>query len=140
LKTLEDLKIKNENILGVDINPDTVECCKKLGFNVIESDLFKRVPRGNFDVIIFNPPYLPRDEEEPEESRVITTGGEKGNELITRFLAEVKDYLEERGKIFLITSSLAEDVNFGKLDYDAKKIKTEKMFFEELGVWELWRK
>ena len=104
--------------------------------NCIHSDLFENIS-GKYDLIIFNPPYLPEDAREPKSSKLETTGGKKGNEIILRFLKDAKNYLKIGGKIFLITSSLAEDISFKKLGYESKEIGCEKLFFERLCIWEL---
>ena len=134
LETIRDLNVKN--IFSSDINPEAVEHCRKLGFDCIESNLFEKV-NGKFDLIIFNPPYLPEDSKEPEDSRLETTGGKKGNEIIIEFLKQSKDYLDKKGKIFLITSSLSEDMDFKKFGYDSRIIDRKNLFFEELNLWEL---
>jgi len=136
LETVFNLGIKKENIFSCDIDKKSVSHCNLLGFNCIHSDLFENIS-GKYDIIIFNPPYLPDDAREPKNSKTATTGGKKGNEIILRFLEQAKDYLKIEGKIFLITSSLAEDVNFEKLNYKAKEIGCEKLFFEKLCIWEL---
>ncbi|VVB82529.1 Release factor glutamine methyltransferase [uncultured archaeon] len=135
LETAEILGVKN--IFSSDIDKKSVSYCNLLGFNCIQSDLFEKIPKQKFDLIIFNPPYLPEDSREPKNSRLATTGGKKGNEIILRFLQQAKNYLEQGGKIFLITSSLAEDVNFEKLGYNAKEVGCEKLFFERLCIWEI---
>ncbi len=134
LETALKIGVKKENIFSVDINQNAVNHCLSLGFNCVNSDLFQNVSE-KFDVIIFNPPYLPEDAREPCDSQTATTGGKKGCEIINRFLKEVGNYLKEVGKIFLITSSLSENVNF--LDYSKEKVGCEKLFMEELCVWEL---
>ena len=136
LETVRKLGIKKENIFSVDINPDAIAHCKVLGFNCTQSDLFQNV-KGEYDIIIFNPPYLPENSDEPEESKISTTGGTKGNEIINRFLREAKNYLAERGRIYLITSSLSGDVEWGKWSNILRG--SEKLFFEELFIWELRR-
>ena len=136
LKTALESGVKKENIFGGDINPKAVEHCRGLGFNCVESDLFENLDE-RFDVIVFNPPYLPEDEKEPLNSRRETTGGKKGNEIIIRFLEQAKNYLAGNGKIFLITSSLAEEVDFSEFGFREKIISSKKLFFEELFVWEL---
>lgn len=135
LETAKNLGVKN--IFSSDIDKKSVSHCQLLGFNCIHSDLFDNIPKQKFDILIFNPPYLPEDEREPESSRRATTGGKKGNEIINRFLKEAKNYLSADGKIFLITSSLAKDVDFEKLGYNAKEIGCEKLFFERLCIWEI---
>lgn len=134
LQTAKRLGIKKEHIFGVDINQEAVKHCKELGFNCIYSNLFDNV-EGTFYLIIFNPPYLPRDEREPKDSQLATTGGERGGELINRFLKQAENYLEEEGRIFLLISSLTKGVNFR--NFNKKSLGKEKFFMEQLEVLEL---
>lgn len=134
LETARKLGVKN--IFSSDVDMKAVNHCNLLGFNCIHSDLFENI-KGKYDIIIFNPPYLPEDSRESKDSRLATTGGEKGNEIILKFLQKAKLHIENNGKIFLITSSLAKDINFEKLGYNAKEIGCEKLFFERLCIWEL---
>lgn len=135
LETVFSLGIKKENIFSCDVNTDAVKQCKKLGFNCIVSNLFSNI-KEKYDVIVFNPPYLPVDKNEPENSRINTTAGKKGNEIIIRFLKQAKSRLNLQGKIFLITSSLSEKINFKNFGYKSKKIADLKLFFEKLFLWE----
>jgi len=136
LQTVLDSGIKKENIFSSDIDKKSVSHCNLLGFHCIYSDLFANI-RNKYDLIIFNPPYLPEDAREPKSSRKDTTAGKKGNEIILRFLQQAKSHLNKNGKIFLITSSLSEDVDFVSMGYEAREIGCEKLFFERLCVWEL---
>lgn len=128
--------IKKSNVFGADINEDAVKHCRELGFNCAHSNLFSNI-KEKFDVIAFNPPYLPLDASEPKSSRRETTGGRKGNEIAIKFLKEAKNHLEVNGRIFMITSSLARPINFEDLGYKAEKIAEKNLFFEKLMVWEL---
>ena len=72
-------------VTGVDIKKKAVKTAeinaKANGVkNVIfkQSDLFEHVS-GHFDVIIFNPPYLP-EKKGPDEDSVHWAGGENGRE------------------------------------------------------------
>jgi release factor glutamine methyltransferase len=132
LMTSSNLGVKN--ILGVDINSESVQYCKDLGLNVIKSNLFEKV-REKFDIIFFNPPYLPEEKLEDKESKLITTGGKKGSEIINKFLLESKKHLAKDGKIFLLVSSLTNGINWRT--FKKKIIAKKKIFFEELIVWEL---
>lgn len=134
LTSIFEAGVNKKNIFGTDINKDAVKKCKSLGFNCIFSDLFSKVSE-KFDLIIFNPPYLPEDEKEPEDSKLITTGGEKGSEIINKFLEQSKKHLKKNGKIFLLVSSLTKGINF--LGYKKKILGKKKIFFEELRVYEL---
>jgi release factor glutamine methyltransferase len=134
LQIAKELDVKN--IFGVDINEEAVKFCKNLGFNCEKSNLFENI-NEKYDLIIFNPPYLPENKDEPENSKIATTGGEKGSEIINEFLKQSKKYLEKNGKIFLLTSSLTKEINWQS--YKKKLIARKKLFFEELMIWELNR-
>lgn len=145
LKALRSIGISNENIFGVDINLEAVNRCRELEFNCAESNLFEAFKMNvkqrkpwfsrRYNLIIFNPPYLPIDKSEPKESQLATTGGKKGSEIINEFLKQAKNYLKKNGRIFLLTSSLTKEINW--LDYKKKIVGKKKIFFEELFVWEL---
>ena len=93
----------------------------------------RRCPR--YDLIIFNPPYLPEDKRESRESKIATTGGKNGSEIINNFLIQAKSYLNKNGKIFLLTSSMTKKINWQ--DYNKIKIAEDNLFMEELFVWEI---
>jgi len=134
LETAKKIGVKKENILSCDIDKPSANHCKNLGFNCIESNLFKNI-KGKFDLIIFNPPYLSIDKREPKNSRRATTGGKKGSEIINKFLKDAKKHLNKDGKILLVTSSLTKDIDYQ--DFKKRQLGNEKLFFEELFVWEL---
>ena len=136
LETVFSLGIKKENIFSCDIDKVAVSHCNVLGFNCVHSDLFQNI-KGKYDLIIFNPPYLPRDKREPKDSQLATTGGKRGDEIILRFLEQAKNYLNKNGIIFLITSSLSPNIKFDKLGYKEKEVGCEVLFFEKLCIWEL---
>ena len=105
-------------VLAADINPKCVEHVKKLGIEAIQSKLFENI-KEKFDLIIFNPPYLPEEPREPKDSQLSTTGGKKGNEILVKFLEQAKPHLSEKGKILIVFSSLTPEVdnNLKKLNY-----------------------
>jgi len=134
LETASKLGIKKSHIFAVDINQEAVTHCKSLGFNCLYSSLFDNV-KGKFNLIIFNPPYLPKNSKEPKDSQLATTGGNQGSEIINKFLKQSQNYLEDDGVIFLLTSSLTKDIDWQ--NYHKKIIGKEKLFMEEIYVWEL---
>ena len=136
LLTAEKLGVKKENIFSSDIDEDSVKHCNSLGYNCTKSDLFESINK-KYNLIIFNPPYLPEDIEEPVDSKITTTGGKKGDEIILKFLEQAKGYLNENAKIFLLTSSLTPQIDFKKLKYKSKELGCESLFYEQLCVWEL---
>ena len=139
-QTLIDNKINPKRLTLTDINLSAIKHLK-VKFpksKVIKSDLFNKIPKSSkFDLIIFNPPYLPEDEnyKELKSSRVATTGGKRGSEIINKFLKQSKPHLNDDGHILLLTSSLTKGINW--MDYKKKKIASKKLFFEELYVWDV---
>lgn len=119
-------------VLAVDVNPEAVqEASEKLedheNVEVRESDLFENVD-GVFDLIAFNPPYLPDDEEDVDDDGM-WVGGETGEELTEEFLDEAGDYLSENGFVIFIVSSTSD------FEVDGYEIvDTEKLWFEDLYV------
>ncbi|MEK6844541.1 MAG: HemK2/MTQ2 family protein methyltransferase [Nanoarchaeota archaeon] len=132
-----------KSVLCVDIDYDAVNLLKKKGLDAIQSDLFKKV-KGKFDLIIFNPPYLPYAKEEDDNSSLHTSGGKTGDEIIVKFLNNVKKYLNENGKILLVVSSLtpiSRILNILKnKKLHRKIIAQERFFMEKLEVWEIMDK
>lgn len=127
------------NILTADINQDAVKFLKSKGFNAIKSNLFSNLYKKNkFDIIIFNPPYLPESRYDKEKD---TTAGKKGYEIIIKFLKQAKSHLEKDGKIFLLVSSLSKSSiikkQAKKFGYQIKLLNQTNLFFEKLLVYEL---
>ncbi|MDD4878028.1 MAG: methyltransferase [Candidatus Nanoarchaeia archaeon] len=129
---------KTKDVLAVDINPESVKHVKSLGIKAICSDLFANV-EGKFDLIIFNPPYLPFERKEDRETALQVAGGKKGHEIIKKFLKQAKKHLEKNGKILLLFSSLSGDIEgiMAKEEYKFRKIDEKPLFFEKLLVYEL---
>lgn len=140
IKTCKELGFKN--ILAVDINKDAVKELKKQKIPSINSDLFSELNNEKFDLIIFNPPYLPDDKLESIDSKLSTTAGKYGYELILKFLKQAKNHLNKKGVILLLFSSLSKPNIIKKqgrlLGYNFKLINKQKIFFEELFVYKIY--
>ena len=131
---------KAESILCADINEEALKELKAQGFSTIKSNLFSNI-KERFDLIAFNPPYLPEDKREDEESALTTTGGKSGGELIALFLKDVKKHLNKNGIVLLVISSLTPKEKISKVleknSLNYKVIFSQKFFFETLEVWKI---
>jgi release factor glutamine methyltransferase len=98
---------KVSDVLATEINPHAALYARNAGVNVVRTDLFAGI-RGTFDLILFNPPYLPTRPEERINDwlEYALDGGENGRVVIERFAAEVGEVLAPGGKILLVISSL----------------------------------
>ncbi len=126
-------KSKTHDVTAVDVNEEAVKYAKRKGINAFVSDLFEKV-EGKFDVITFNPPYLPREKDEMKEDAQMLSGGKKGNEVIKKFLSQARKHLEENGIILMVYSSLTPDVEniAEKYGFEVEVLEKQKHFFEEL--------
>ncbi len=134
------LKAGAKSVLASDINPESIKLLKSKGVPAVKSDLFSKI-KGKFDIITFNPPYLPQDKREDKESRRATTGGKEGDETIIKFLKQVKSHLNNNGFILIIMSNLTPKVKIinllKKLKYKNSIISQKSLFFEKLEVWKI---
>jgi len=104
-------------VVSVDINPFAISCAKenaKLNdlqskIYYVQGDLFTPLNASfKFDLVIFNAPYLPANEEEMESwiGRA-WAGGSTGRQIIDCFITEAPKYLKDKGKVLLMQSTLA---------------------------------
>lgn len=131
----------------VDRNPAALRATEKImakqfdksKINTLESNLFTGV-KGTFDVIVFNPPYVPSDEIKWME----VDGGKKGREVIDRFLDSFPPHLNQNGFVLLLESSLngrtITHTRMKKAGFAATIVAREKLAFEELVVYKIERK
>ncbi|MDI6888512.1 MAG: class I SAM-dependent methyltransferase [Methanocellales archaeon] len=125
------------SVIAIDISPCAVKCAKLNGIDVIRADLFDGI-KGRFDLIVFNPPYLPSGEKIGDWLDFAWDGGEDGQATINRFLRQVKDCLTENGRFLLLVSSLsgvdAIMERMTSLGFIVEELLSERYFFERLVV------
>ncbi|NJD75790.1 MAG: methyltransferase [Candidatus Methanoperedens sp.] len=126
-------------VIGIDINPHAARCAKKNGVEVIRGDLLNCI-KGKFDIILFNPPYLPTSEEEKNEGWINAAldGGHDGRRIIFRFLEQAGNNLSDNGLILMVVSSLTGigvvKSKMESLGYYVEDKKQERFMFEQLKV------
>jgi len=134
------VRAEAKSVLATDISPAVINHLRKNNIQCIKSDLFNNV-KSKFDLIAFNPPYLPEDKREDKESQKATTGGKKGDEIILKFLEQAKEHLKPNGKILLVISSLTPrnevESLIAKLKLKKRTLSEKKLFMEKLEVWEI---
>lgn len=134
---VEALLKKTKDVTGADVNPYPIEYCAKKfpKAKFVQSDLFSNI-KEKYDVITFNPPYLPENKREDLETALQVSGGTEGYELLLKFLNQARDHLTKKGFILTVFSTLTKpDVIFKKaeeLGYKHETLNTQKIFFETL--------
>ncbi len=136
-----------DRITVTDINFDACLLAEK-NFNdnnienieILFGNLFEPVKDRKFDVILFNTPYLPTEEDDVIDDTInyAFDGGLNGRKVIDLFLDEVKNHLNDGGKVQLIQSSLSgNDETLTKLDelgFIAEIKASEHFFFEDITL------
>jgi len=131
--------VRQCDVVATDINPHATFCARMKGVNVVRSNLCSGI-RGKFDLVIFNPPYLPtlKDERIDDWLEYALDGGETGREVIEQFAAVISDVLERSGRILLLVSSLTGITEvthlFEQHGYRTEIIQKETVEGEELCV------
>jgi len=95
------------DVVATDINPHAVATAREKGIEIVRTDLAHGIC-GKFDLIVFNPPYLPTRPEERIDDwlEYALDGGLTGRVVIERFAAEAGRVLAPKGRILLLISSL----------------------------------
>lgn len=132
---------KGAIVSAVDINPIAVETTKanarknSAELDCFFSDMFDNVTK-KYDLVVFNPPYLPVSDEDIED--ITYSGGSSGREIIEGFLGNAVTYLNPKGKLLLVISSLTDEAEVLSLvkeaGFEAEIKAREKIDWEELIV------
>lgn len=104
----KSLREVTPSVLAVEINPHAAAYAHEVnGVEVIRGDLFEPIT-GEFNLILFNAPYLPTSPEERYDDwlEYALDGGPTGREVIERFLHDAPAHLSTFGRILLLISSL----------------------------------
>ena len=136
---------KADEVVAVDINPYAVRCAKenaelnhvaeKMSF--VQGDLFSSIRTGErFDLVLFNAPYLPSDDEDEDSWLARSwTGGVSGRNVIDRFISGAPKHLEPNGEILLVQSTLS-DVEETLSRFAGSRLRAEVVASQILPLFE----
>lgn len=128
------------DVLAADINPHAVECTRRNALRndakveAVQSDLFEKISQS-FDVIAFNPPYLPEEEEPKSWIERSWSGGGGGTDVSTAFLEHASKHLTPNGRVYIILSSLGglrSLLRTARELYTSTMVEEKHMFFESI--------
>ena len=134
-----------DNITVTDINMDACLLAEENfkangieGIEVLFGNLFEPVGMRKFDIILFNTPYLPTENDEVIEDNLnyAFDGGLNGRRVIDLFLSDVNNHLNEGGIVQMIQSSLSGNgETLERLDREgfiSEIAESEHFFFEDI--------
>ena len=136
-----------DKVTATDINFDAIQLAESNfkannidNVELLFGNLFEPVKDRKFDVILFNTPYLPTEEDEVIDSNLnyAFDGGLNGRKVIDLFLNEVPNHLNDGGIVQMIQSSLSgNDETLSRLDelgFIAEIKASEHFFFEDITL------
>jgi release factor glutamine methyltransferase len=127
------------SVVATDINPYACKNARLNGIEVARADLYNGIC-GRFDLVIFNPPYLPTSEEERLKSWLDRAfdGGPTGRDEIARLLEHADRILAPGGRILTVISTLTDVGEIMKMfagrGFRSREVASEKVPFERLLV------
>jgi release factor glutamine methyltransferase len=130
---------RGAEVVASDIDIDAIKALElaanRMGISIklVTCDLFSKI-HERFDIVVFNPPYLPSSTIDDRT----TNGGKQGREIISRFLGELSQHLVENGRGMLVVSSLndPEDLMTRHRELSFRIVRERPLFFERLYVLE----
>ena len=140
---------KASEVVAIDINPYAVRCTQENAelnnvrskVSLLQGDLFTSLTKkAEFDVILFNAPYLPADETDADSwLERAWAGGATGRAIIDRFIPEAVKHLKSAGRILMMQSTLANVdktlTRFEECDMKVRLIADSAMpFFETITL------
>ena len=136
-----------DRITVTDINFDACELARRNfedngieGIEILFGNLFEPVGNRKFDVILFNTPYLPTEDDDVIDDTInyAFDGGVNGRKVIDLFLNEVGNHLNDGGIVQLIQSSLSGNEEtlkmLDELGFIAEIKEKEHFFFEDITL------
>lgn len=107
--------IEESNITAVDISKEALRVAKLNAKNnevenqitFVESDLFEKIPKEKYDMIVSNPPYIKRDiiktldKEVQKEPKIALDGGYDGLDFYRKIIHKSEEYLKFKGYLCL---------------------------------------
>lgn len=132
---------RNPLVIGTEINEKAIKEAqirlKSLNFNNFElvlCDGASAFRKMCFDLIVFNPPYLP-------SSKIVDVsidGGKDGIEVMEKFIKHSSRIISKSGTIVFVLSTLSKYNKIirilNKMNFKVKMIDKRKLFFEEIFV------
>ncbi len=136
----DELAGAGADVVASDLNPGACEQARERGLDAVRGNLVDPFRDDAFDLVAFNPPYLPTDPDNEwgDWMERALSGGEDGRAAIDPFLDDVGRVLAPGGAAYLLVSSLTDPdavrERAAAAGLDATEVARESYPFERLLV------
>ncbi len=131
---LVDLAKRYSLAVGTDIVRPAMSDWKEAGAGFILADRGACLRDSCFDLVAFNPPYLPWD-----HALDAAVGGGRGLEVPEAFLREALRVVKDSGTVVFLLNDEADEERMRRIcaerGFKLERTASERMFFEELRVY-----
>jgi release factor glutamine methyltransferase len=143
---ISELVTRFSSVVGVDVDPDAVRAAKgrvasRSRVDFVIGDSAKSFREDVFDLVVFNPPYLPSGDEAGADR--VVDGGRGGVEVSKMWFQEASRCLRTDGRIIFLVSSLSDVEDLlryvERLGFKTQILKQVRFFFEDLSAVEASR-
>jgi release factor glutamine methyltransferase len=131
------------SVVASDVNPHATRQARDRGLEAVRADLVSGFRDGAFDVVLFNPPYLPEDAAAARDDWMerALSGGEDGRAVVEPFVDAVDRVLAPDGYVLVLVSTLT-DVEAvasyaGERGFSTVAMREESYPFETLSILKL---
>jgi release factor glutamine methyltransferase len=131
--------------IGVDVSPLACREAADNGVPVVRGDLVEPFRTNAFDLVAFNPPYLPTPPEQEWDDWMehALSGGDDGRRLVDPFLETVGRVLAPGGEALMLVSSLTDPAAVRAYASEhglaSEQLASEKHPYEALVVLRFYR-
>lgn len=127
-------------VVASDLNPHACRQARDRGLSVVRTNLVEGFHAEVFDVVVFNPPYLPTDPDHEWDDwmEAALSGGESGRRVVDPFIETVGRVLAPGGHVLLLVSTLTDRSAVETLarsaGFTVESVREESYPFETLSV------
>lgn len=134
--TLEELSRRFELAAGTDLVRPDPRIRGEQSVNFVLADRASCFRDSSFDLVAFNPPYIPSG----TIGDVAVDGGREGTEVPLSFLREALRVVKKNGKVVLLLSGENRvdelEILCATKGFRMRKVAEERLFYERLFIYE----
>lgn len=125
------------DVVSSDISRESCLRAYQKNEKTVQGDMFKHIRSNTFDVILFNPPYLPAEDAVDDfDKRALSY--DSSENIIERFIDNVRRIIRDNGNALILVSSktgIDDVVNYSQeTGFRVDRMLSIRVFYEELVV------